>query len=198
MKYCLKCGSSVKVNENFCGKCGTALYNNQTIQNNNINDDELIDAYIGPNATKLKNGTFSANTFFFGIFYILYRKMWIMGILLFVVNQIVEFCLPSFSFVISLTLNIIISIEFKKIYLKHVIDEVNKIKQENPNISQEQLLQICKKKGGISILSILILGLLYVILVIFSLMIYDPVNEIEDGTKTYYIKNIDSSYYEVN
>lgn len=198
MKYCLKCGSSVKVNENFCGKCGTALYNNQTIQNNIINDDELIDAYIGPNATKLKNGTFSANTFFFGIFYILYRKMWIMGILLFVVNQIVEFCLPSFSFVISLTLNIIISIEFKKIYLKHVIDEVNKIKQENPNISQEQLLQICKKKGGISILSILILGLLYVILVIFSLMIYDPVNEIEDETKTYYIKNIDSSYYEVN
>ena len=198
MKYCLKCGSSVKVNENFCGKCGTALYNNQTIQNNIINDDELIDAYIGPNATKLKNGTFSANTFFFGIFYILYRKMWIMGILLFVVNQIVEFCLPSFSFVISLTLNIIISIEFKKIYLKHVIDEVNKIKQENPNISQDQLLQICKKKGGISILSILILGLLYVILVIFSLMIYDPVNEIEDETKTYYIKNIDSSYYEVN
>ena len=120
------------------------------------------------------------------------------GILLFVVNQIVEFCLPSFSFVISLTLNIIISIEFKKIYLKHVIDEVNKIKQENPNISQDQLLQICKKKGGISILSILILGLLYVILVIFSLMIYDPVNDIEDETKTYYIKNIDSSYYEVN
>lgn len=198
MKYCLKCGSPVKVNENFCGKCGTALYNNQTIQNNNINDDELIDAYIGPNATKLKNGTFSANTFFFGIFYILYRKMWIMGILLFVVNQIVEFCLPSFSFVISLTLNIIISIEFKKIYLKHVIDEVNKIKQENPNVSQDQLLQICKKKGGISILSILILGLLYVILVIFSLMIYDPVNDIEDETKTYYIKNIDSSYYEVN
>lgn len=198
MKYCLKCGSSVKVNENFCGKCGTALYNNQTIQNNIINDDELIDAYIGPNATKLKNGTFSANTFFFGIFYILYRKMWIMGILLFVVNQIVEFCLPSFSFVISLTLNIIISIEFKKIYLKHVIDEVNKIKQENPNVSQDQLLQICKKKGGISILSILILGLLYVILVIFSLMIYDPVNDIEDETKTYYIKNIDSSYYEVN
>ena len=94
MNICPNCGSNLKDGDKFCRKCGTKveLRNNDLktlIKNISISDDDLINAYIGKNADKLKNGTFSANTFFLGSLYVLYRKMWLLGIGWLVVNAIV-------------------------------------------------------------------------------------------------------------
>ena len=100
------------------------------IKNISISDDDLINAYIGKNADKLKNGTFSANTFFFGSLYVLYRKMWLLGIGWLVVNLIVGAFLEPVSNVISIALSVVLGLKFKNLYLEHVIEEVNKIKIE--------------------------------------------------------------------
>lgn len=161
MNICPNCGSNLKEGDKFCRKCGTKIElrdNNlkTLIKNISISDDDLINAYIGKNADKLKNGTFSANTFFFGSLYVLYRKMWLLGIGWLAVNLIVGAFLEPISNIVSIVLGVVLGLKFKNLYLKHVIEEVNKIKIENSNASREELMMICANKGGTSVLGVIL------------------------------------------
>ena len=134
------------------------------MDNNNVIDDySLIDAYIGKNADKLRIGNFSGNTFFFGMMYVLYRKMWLLGITWLVLSMIINKFLPSYAGFLTGALNLTVSLTFKSMYLKHVKEEVEKIKATNPEKTPEQLLEICRKKGGTTIVPVIIACLLYAI-----------------------------------
>lgn len=209
MNVCPNCGSNLKDGDKFCRKCGTKveLKNNGLktfIKNITISDDDLINAYIGKNADKLKNGTFSANTFFFGSLYVLYRKMWLLGIGWLAVNLIVGAFLEPVSNVISIALSVVLGLKFKNLYLKYVIEEVNKIKIENNNASREELMMICTNKGGTSIL-----GVILPIIIIFALSFFavltshDTDEDIdikdENNITNYYYTTIDEMYlYSIN
>ena len=132
-------------------------YYQQPVQRIGINTEALIDTYIGNNVDKIRNRTFSFCTFIFGMWYTLYRKMWLLTILLFIVRLILEMFLPSFSPFILLVIDIVISVQFKEIYLNHVKEQVEKIKRENPEKTQEQLISICRKKGGTAGLLLIII-----------------------------------------
>lgn len=134
---------------------------NNIIYNNDTDDEDLIDSYIKKNVNKLKNGGFSANTFFFGFLYMLYRKMWLLGFIWFAISIITNTFLPSIANIVTLIANIVISIKFKKIYLNHVKEQVNKIKSENSEKTKEQLMMICHKKGGTTIVPVIIAILFY-------------------------------------
>ncbi len=166
-------------------------------QNSFINDKDLIDAYIGNNADKLKNGGFSINTFFFGVLYVLYRKMWLLGFVWLAINIIVSMFLPSISTYLTWGANIIISLQFKKLYLNHVTEEVNKIKIENPGKTNEQLMLICSQKGGTTLIPVILVGIIYAIMFFIAFTVImgimdeakDKIKEQQDyynniGTKT--------------
>lgn len=108
-----------------------------------INENELFSAYISKNVSKFKNGGFSWCTFFFGYIYMFYRKMWLLGIVYFVLSLIL-----SVQPILNLILSIYISIIFKKIYSKHSMTKVKKIVLQHPQVSQKDLQYICYKKGG--------------------------------------------------
>lgn len=179
----------------------------QQIMNNNVeygtsnyssysNDEALINAYIGKNADKLKNGGFSVNTFFFGNIYVLYRKMWMLGIVWFLVSMIISMFLSSLSGVLTLAANIFISTQFKKWYLKHVEEKVDKIKADNPNASYEQLLVICTKKGGTTIIPVIIFIVLYIVAI--GVIIFTVSGTIEEAIKkTNRYDNIYNNNYSV-
>lgn len=198
MNICPNCGSNLKDGDKFCRKCGTKveLRNNDLktlIKNISISDDDLINAYIGKNADKLKNGTFSANTFFLGSLYVLYRKMWLLGIGWLVVNAIVGAFLEPVSSAISIALSVVLGLKFKNLYLKHVIEEVNKIKIENNNATREELMMICTNKGGTSIL-----GVILPIIIIFALSFFAVLTS-HDTDEDFDIKdenNITNYYYD--
>ncbi len=154
--------------------------NNGMPQNNYVNDIDLIDAYIGNNADKLKNGGFSINTFLFGVLYVLYRKMWLLGFVWLAINIIVSMFLPSISTYVTWGANIIISLQFKKLYLNHVSEEVNKIKIENPGKTNEQLMLLCSQKGGTTLIPVVIVGIIYGIMFFIA---YTVVMGIMDDTK---------------
>lgn len=169
----------------------------QPIMNNNVgygktnyssysNDEALINAYIGKNADKLKNGGFSVNTFFFGNIYILYRKMWMLGIIWFLISIIISMFLSSLSSILTLVGNIYISTQFKKWYLKYVEEKVAKIKAENPNASHEQLLMICTRKGGTTIIPIIIFLVLFITIFVIT---YFNVLGVTEKTKENVNKN---------
>lgn len=137
------------------------IYQNNIIYNNDSDNEYLIDSYIGKNAEKLKNGGFSTNTFFFGSLYVLYRKMWLLGFIWLAINITANIFLKSISGAIAVITNIIASTQFKKYYLKHVEERVDKIKSENPDKTKEQLIMICSQKGGTTLIPVIIAIIFY-------------------------------------
>ena len=71
MNTCSNCGANIEQGETFCKVCGNQITNIG-------NADNLINAYIGDNVDAvdaIRNRVFSFNTFLFGIYYVIYRKV---------------------------------------------------------------------------------------------------------------------------
>ncbi len=142
--------------------------NNAQPQYSNVqnNDDELIKTYIGKNAEKLMDNKFSWCSFLFSTMYYLYRKMWLIGVCWLVGSSIITSYLPTYGPSIIFIGNIIMAIQFKKLYLKNVKEKVEKIKSENIGKSREELLSICRNKGGVAIWPVIVSAVIYLILII--------------------------------
>ena len=80
---CPKCNFPIQSNDKFCQGCGNKIVTMKEHSQNrdNFMDEELVNAYIGRNADKIRNKHFSFCTLLFGPFYIFYRKMWLYGVL---------------------------------------------------------------------------------------------------------------------
>lgn len=203
--YCTKCGTNLKDNTKFCTNCGEPVkttiktqsntsynYNTnnyQTTHENQYNyaynyngtntsvksDEDYIKAYVGPNYDKIKNSNFSIPTFFLGTYYFLYRKLWLYATIWIILIPILLVATKSAYTIINLIIVAIISINFKKIYLQHATKKVEQIKQQNMDKSSTELLELCKRKGGVSIAAPIIVGIsIFVItfIVVFTAMFF--------------------------
>lgn len=122
-------------------------------------DERLIAAYIGSNYEKITTRKFNFAAWFFSVFYILYRKMYIQGSLLFLgFTLLISFLGNEISTILIAVLLIVIGFIFNKVYVNYVKKQVELIKNNNPNSSEDELVNICKNKGGTSLfISIVIL-----------------------------------------
>lgn len=98
----------------------------------------------------------------FGNIYAFYRKMWLLGFVWLISGSIIGAIFGKLAFIVNLVINIIISVNFKKLYLKHVNKQIDKIKLENQDKTKEQIMVICGKKGGTSMIPIVIMIVLFV------------------------------------
>lgn len=113
-----------------------------------VNDDELLKAYIGKNYDKIIGGGFNIGAFISSSIYLFYRKMFWYAILLFIVNIILlNIEIPGIQMIISVLMGFFMN----KFYVKISRDRIEKIKQENSGASQNELIDICSKKGGTSV-----------------------------------------------
>lgn len=180
--FCRVCGTKVasQQNQTAMSEVNPALAafqqpNNSTQQTTNYNfvsnrnyndnldsDDALVKAYIGKNADKLMNGGFSLNSFFLGPIYALYRKMWLLGLILLISSFVVTIFLQSISSFVLPAINIFVAIQFKKFYLKDVEEKVQKIKNQNSGKSKEELILICAQKGGTAMWPVIVAIILYI------------------------------------
>ncbi len=120
---------------------------NNNLNQNIYNEDELIKAYIGPNYNKITHNLFNFSGFFFTFLYMYYRKMFLYGTLLFLLNTLISLFFKNFP---SIIINAILGLFFNQLYLYYVKNKINKIKNKNPNLTNEELKNICKSKGGTS------------------------------------------------
>ena len=198
---CLKCGNEIKDNEQICSKCG---YNKNTIQstdnpfgvknqgiyNPNAVDKEeaqerldhekefyeLAEIYMGPMYYNFKKGTFSWCAFFLGPIYFAYRKLYAVGILIYLINV----ALSKFAkyvrmnsliyFAIALMFQIFLGMTFKKFYFNECMERVGKIKQQNPDKGFNQLTEIVKAKGGTNLLIALLFIIPIILLIILAIL----------------------------
>ena len=90
--------------------------------------------------------------------------MWLLGFIWLAVSMVANMFLESIASVITLAANIIISTQFKKFYLKHVEEQVEKIKAENQGKTKEQLMMLCSQKGGTTLIPVIVAIILYAIM----------------------------------
>jgi len=136
--------------------------NNLSPLTNQEYDKDLIISFMGLNYDKLINSKFSWSTFFFGYIYFLYRKMFIYGIILYVVELILLF---TNLFIFSFLLRLLLAVLFPQIYSNFVGNKIKMIITNNPNKTKDELKQICSKTGDTSILMV-VLG--YVVAIVIS------------------------------
>jgi len=120
-----------------------------TTENTTGEDEELLKAFIGKNYEKITTRPFNFAGFFFTSLYMFYRKMFLYGFLVFILNLII-INLIDIS-IISLAINVLIGVFVNKIYLKHAKSKINKIKTSNAQKSFNEIKEICSSKGGTSV-----------------------------------------------
>lgn len=124
----------------------------------------LIDSYIGKNADQICSGGFSFPAFLFGPFYLLYRKIYLIATIWIVINYALVKIFPSnegdttyyILRIITLVVNIVVGLKFKEKYVEYAEKKVNKIKEQNPDRDVNSLARICTKKGGTSLLPVVL------------------------------------------
>lgn len=219
---CLKCGNEIKDEEQICSKCG---YNkntiskednpfgikNQGIYNPNAVDKdvaqekldkqkqfhELVEIYIGPKYYNFKKGSFSWCAFFFGPLYFLYRKLYAVAIVLFLMlggistffNVVynskfgniknIEILIRSkgyltsmiIYFSIMLIFYIFLGVIFKKFYFNECMERVAMIKKKNPDLGFNQLAELVKQKGGTNILAPLLVVVIPLVIMVITMIL---------------------------
>ncbi len=118
-------------------------------QSNQIDDNELLKAFIGSNYEKITTKSFNIAGFFFTTFYMFYRKMFGYAILIFLLNFIVLNVIKNY--IVILVFNVIVGFIVNKIYLFYSKKKVAIIKSSNSQKSLQELKAICSNKGGTSI-----------------------------------------------
>lgn len=118
---------------------------------NDSGDDKYIKAYIGHNYELIKKMKFSFPALIFGPWYLLYRKVWGYAIGAIIISFAALFLLEGdLADFIDFIINIYFACKFKEIYTKQAEDQVESIKQQNLDKSTNELLEVCRKKGGAS------------------------------------------------
>lgn len=180
--YCKRCGTELSSEDKFCKKCGLEVESNNIEDNNNYKQENDVDikedfdirlmkAYIGKNADKIYNSIrtglgINGWAFLFGTIYYCYRKMYLVTIIAYISVVTISFIVPSITKYIWLFLDI----SFCSLYKWDITRKIKKIKQNNPNASEDELLDIARRKGGTSIIGALFMVviqvfLLYIILI---------------------------------
>ena len=151
-------------------------------------DDEVIDVWVtkrnGMNE-KVKTSKFNWCAFWFGGYYFLYRKMYLIGILDLIISIVVSFFSIIYSFMyshiylqflVSWVIPIINGFIFYPLYRMHIKNTLNK--NVNQNFSP---IQVAQKKGGVNSgavgIAIGVMFFIYIMLFIFlvsmALVIYN-------------------------
>ena len=130
---------------------------------NGSEDEYLLSSYIGPNYEKFKSGSFNVGAALLTNLYFFYRKMYLIGFIIVVLNTTVSI-LFNLSFIVSIFLFFILGVFTNQVYITHAKNKVKKIKEDNPNLSKEELTKLCVREGGTSLGSTL-LGILTVLVV---------------------------------
>lgn len=146
---CVNCNSEVEDSANFCRYCGAELnkISNDDNKDNSL-EEKCIKAYVGENKYDSFFRPFNVYAFFLGPIYLLYRKMYLYTFLYFAVLLFVSF--------FAIFANLVLAFVVNSMYLSKVKTDVRNIIRVNKNKTDEEIIDICIKKGGTSFTAVII------------------------------------------
>lgn len=131
-------------------------------------NDELLEFFIGDNLDKIKNKKLNFSAFLLNMFYFMYRKLFLYGIGMFLVNLVIVYFTKNImiELIIYGVYSIISCILFNNLYLKNAKKKIDKLKNRGVNFIEDS----CSKSGGTNIIIPIIFLLIYIIFMIFIFM----------------------------
>lgn len=152
--------------------------------NNNISIEELA-AFIGSNNTNYylkyvnkmhSNSKFTSwnwPCFFLGSYWLLYRKVYSLGVILIALNFMSSLIFDSgIPAILALTIRIILTLFANTIYLNTCKHKIKTIKANIKNLSTTQYINKLREKGGVTWVAPLVLVGIYMIVVIISIITF--------------------------
>ena len=161
-------------------------------------DSELLYAFIGNNFQHfiIKKLNFAA--LFFSVFYLLFRKMYFYSFVV-TILYIVSMLLVKNNLLLSgifLTINFIVCITVNKLYIRHCRNKAENIRYKHSFYDNDSLISECKRKGGTSIISVivgLIINALIIMFITFGYFYFinkTPINDIFNKILDFYKNNL--------
>ena len=147
-------------------------------------DDAVIDVWVGNQNNmnvKVKNNNFNACAFFFGGFYFIYRKMYLIGILDLIVTMLMSSGILIFQMasllrlgdvilwtnLVPIAISIINGFIFYPLYRLHIKNKLQKNVNQNMNP-----IQVAQLKGGVSSAGVgIAIGISFVIAVVIVILL---------------------------
>ena len=160
---------------------------NKSEEQNAYNDFELyLQHYIGEKYYSYLNGGISFAYFFWGDLFLIYRKMYLLTFMKYCLLVILSIILNSFMFALLIYKAFDFGLMFyiKRIYYKHSVKKVYRILEENKGFTQIELLDICSRRGGVSVWA----PIIYCILLYFLPIIFFSI--LLSGLRHLYLTNI--------
>ena len=174
--YCKNCASILNENDKYCNACGSQVgitdnINNGDVESSKISDsnfeERFIKSYIGDKTDKIYDGIKKSGiniwAILFGIGYFAYRKMYLISGIIVVIGDIIGYLIPSISGYIGTFTGFL----FYPIYKWDITRKLKKIKKDNPNANESQLLSIAQNKGGTSITGAIVFFVIYFLIILF-------------------------------
>ena len=128
--------------------------------NNNLQDDRLFKAFVGQKYYEVgRHRFFNIWGFLFGGLYLIYRKMYLLGIAVLVIQNLLSNVLHQL--LVFLILGGVIGLFFNIIYTMYVNMKISSIKKHYNN----NLENICSIKGGTSFGNTILCIILYIVVI---------------------------------
>ena len=164
----------------------------KSLENDNT-EDKVIHILIGENKKiynkTMNTGGFNWTAFFFGGFYFLSRKVYLIGILLMVFELILDFIVPIWP--LSILYRILTGFIFYPIYKKHILEKVKKYNELG--YSYDEKIEKAQKEGGqlpVGILiTIVILSGIFIFGLVFMVSIYQNAVNIVNNKESFLTEN---------
>ena len=167
------------------------LYSNM-LKPSVTSDDDYIKSYVGNSYETIKEEKLSVPALIFGPIYLLYRKMWLFALTIIFINYLLLiYCSQELTIIIQLLIHIYLGFKFNNLYMQNTIKKIDEIKMSNPDKSSTELLDVCKKQGGVST-GYIIIGVIATLIGWEIALVQNP--EQEDTTHNSIMTIADMSY----
>ncbi|MBP5678363.1 MAG: DUF2628 domain-containing protein [Bacilli bacterium] len=138
-------------------------------------DSDLLSTFMGYKYKEFGNGGFNVGAFFFGPIYFFYRKMILYGFIYYGVYTLLSRFINAS--IVGVAMEILAALFVNQIYVDYSVKKVEAIKAQHPGATHEELKELCRKKGGTSILlavgaSFVWFALLLVFVILYVILAY--------------------------
>ena len=196
---CPYCGTEIAKGQVFCPKCGNRVVDHEITNTYEMSDTRDLELFIGPNVGKIMARRFSWASFFLGVYYYLYRKMYLLSLIFISIQLGSIYAFYKFGFydfdyasgelpsnymifvlgaLFVFVLQLLIAAKFNDIYINYASGRVHKIKEKGKNLTKYEMEEKIKCSGGVNLL---IPVLFLLITNVFSFYLNGLANKIVDN-----------------
>lgn len=133
-------------------------------------NERYIESYIGEDYRLIKKSPFNIWAFLLNWMYLLYRKLYITGIIGLVITVVVALFLTKYFIIYLLITMVLLGFGFNPYYIYIVKRKVNSILKEYEGTDSFSLEKMCSEFGGVNIPMALIIYLVFLVVIVISIL----------------------------